>query len=211
MSKLSLYRQFAEKYSGGCGAGICKGASHIVLARGKIPCQVLFVGEAPGESEDALGKPFVGPAGKLLDRIIERAWTIYTARMQIENAAPPTFALTNLVCCIPRKFDKQTEKWSKAIEPDDPSIRQCQPRLAEFIQLCDGASQRLRLIVAVGRLARDYLDQEYRFACKLHRSIPIIDILHPSAILQANVTQQGLEVQRAVIRLSQALEDHVHG
>ena len=39
--------------------------------RGSIPFNVLFVGEAPGESEDVLGFPFVGPAGKLLDHIIK--------------------------------------------------------------------------------------------------------------------------------------------
>jgi uracil-DNA glycosylase len=47
--------------------------SNVVLARGSIPCDILFVGEAPGRSEDALGKPFVGPAGILLDEMIEDA------------------------------------------------------------------------------------------------------------------------------------------
>jgi DNA polymerase len=38
-----------------------------------VPCDVLFIGEAPGESEDAIGIPFIGPAGHLLGRIIDEA------------------------------------------------------------------------------------------------------------------------------------------
>lgn len=41
-----------------------------VFARGSEQAPIVFVGEAPGEDEDAQGKPFVGRAGKLLDRII---------------------------------------------------------------------------------------------------------------------------------------------
>src|SRR3954471_2435855 len=70
--------------------------SNIVLARGQVPCDVLFVGEAPGASEDALAQPFCGPAGHLLDQIVERA-------------LPPivSYAMTNLVCCFPREAKAQ--------------------------------------------------------------------------------------------------------
>lgn len=43
------------------------------IMRGRIPFDVLLVGEAPGESEDLLGEPFVGQAGKLLDHILSHS------------------------------------------------------------------------------------------------------------------------------------------
>lgn len=43
------------------------------IMRGRIPFDLLLVGEAPGESEDTLGYPFVGPAGRLLDYIVTEA------------------------------------------------------------------------------------------------------------------------------------------
>ena len=44
---------------------------HIVFGEGNPKAQLMFVGEGPGADEDATGRPFVGAAGKLLDRIIE--------------------------------------------------------------------------------------------------------------------------------------------
>jgi uracil-DNA glycosylase len=44
---------------------------HIVFGEGNPTAQLMFVGEGPGADEDATGRPFVGAAGKLLDRIIE--------------------------------------------------------------------------------------------------------------------------------------------
>ena len=47
--------------------GLCKTRTNTVFGRGSTSPRILFVGEAPGEQEDLQGKPFVGPAGKLLD------------------------------------------------------------------------------------------------------------------------------------------------
>jgi uracil-DNA glycosylase len=44
-----------------------------VFGEGKAGATVLFVGEQPGDQEDRAGKPFVGPAGRLLDEALERA------------------------------------------------------------------------------------------------------------------------------------------
>ena len=46
---------------------------HVVFGEGDSKARLVFVGEAPGEEEDLQGRPFVGKAGKLLDRLIERA------------------------------------------------------------------------------------------------------------------------------------------
>lgn len=48
------------------------GATQLVFGEGNPDTKVYFLGEAPGFHEDKLGRPFVGQAGKLLDRLIER-------------------------------------------------------------------------------------------------------------------------------------------
>lgn len=155
-----------------------KTRTNIVLARGKIPCDILFCGEAPGASEDILGKPFIGPAGKLLDYIIETA---------IDGQYD--YALTNLIGCIP--IDESGEK---AGQPSMESIRACAPRLVDFIKLC-----KPKLIVHVGALSAKH-------ALDLGQA-STIQILHPAAILRADISTRGLAIQRCVIQLEDALEE----
>jgi DNA polymerase len=50
-----------------------KGGSRAVLGEGPLHPDIAFVGEQPGDQEDLVGKPFVGPAGKLLDKALEEA------------------------------------------------------------------------------------------------------------------------------------------
>ena len=52
------------------GCGLCETRHHVVFGVGKRDADILFVGEGPGEQEDLLGEPFVGPAGKLLDDML---------------------------------------------------------------------------------------------------------------------------------------------
>lgn len=113
---------------------------HVVQVRGKIPCDILFVGEAPGESEDVIGSPFVGPAGQLLDTIIA-------------NAIPNSYklAFTNLVACIPREDDG-----GKATEPDTSCIKACSKRLEELVQLA-----KPKAVVAVGKLAAKHANHSH--------------------------------------------------
>lgn len=172
--------------------------NHIVLARGSIPADVVFVGEAPGTSENDLGQPFIGPAGKLLDQIIERAWRSITDT--------PTFALTNLVACFPRE-----SKEAGTNEPDVAEIKACQPRLAEFIDLCSP-----KLLVAVGGLADTHLAAALPAKTVLsaggrvegHKSLVYwTSIVHPAHIVRAPLAQQGMMLQKAVVVLSNALEE----
>src|SRR5687767_4285986 len=48
-------------------------ATHVVFGRGDPRADVMFVGEQPGDKEDLAGEPFVGPAGQLLDKVMEAA------------------------------------------------------------------------------------------------------------------------------------------
>lgn len=163
---------------------------NIVLARGTVPCQILFIGEGPGKGENVAGQPFVGDAGYLLQKIIDR--TI---------CGQYTYAITNLVCCIPWDVTAGNEKE----DPTDTHVKACAPRLQEFARVCDGHEQSLRLIVCVGGLSRDWLDDKLAGHIPLHRKIPMIDIRHPASILRMNVAQKGLEVQRCMVAISTAL------
>ena len=51
--------------------GLCEGRTHIVFGEGAVDARLVFVGEGPGFEEDKRGVPFVGAAGKLLNKIIE--------------------------------------------------------------------------------------------------------------------------------------------
>lgn len=64
-----------------------------------------------------------------------------------------------------------------------------------------------KLLVAVGKLAEDWLKPGYKHSIKFHARLPIVNILHPAYILRASVAQQGLLVQRTIVQLRNALED----
>ena len=51
---------------------ICKNCTNIVIGRGNLNADILFVGEAPGRNEDLQGLPFVGKAGKNLDELLRK-------------------------------------------------------------------------------------------------------------------------------------------
>jgi len=57
----------------GCGFEPCETATNMVPGEGSPTAQVMLVGEAPGASEDELGRPFVGRAGRLLDELLAEA------------------------------------------------------------------------------------------------------------------------------------------
>ena len=64
----------------GCGFEPCETATNPVPGEGSAEAEVVLVGEAPGGQEDKQGRPFVGSAGKLLDRLLE---SIGLARDQV--------------------------------------------------------------------------------------------------------------------------------
>lgn len=173
---LSLWKRHQSKWRNCNVCQLCEGRTNVVLAKGPLPCDVLFIGEAPGVSEDFLGQPFIGPAGQLLDQQIAEA----TENLGIQ----PRMAFTNLVCCIP--LDGDTGR--KVKEPHKDHIAACKPRLDEFIELAQPAR-----IVAVGDLADKHLNADYK-------------VTHPAAVLRADVVRQSLMYNKAVVMLENALE-----
>jgi DNA polymerase len=151
---------------------------------------VLFIGEGPGESEDVIGKPFVGPAGHLQDHIIAEAFAGRELRR----------AFTNLVGCIPREEGVNT---AKADQPLPEEIRACSPRLIAFVDLCQP-----KLIVCVGKLAGDWLAGRLLKGIKLNLQVPTVEQQHPAAILKTPAAHQNLAYRRAVVVLKMAIEKH---
>lgn len=160
-----------------CNCQLCPYSEHrkkVALVRGTIPCDVLFIGEAPGASEDVLGSPFTGPAGKLLDSIIARASRQYS----------PALAFTNLVGCIPLK-DPQT----RTIQPPNvQAITACRPRLSEIYAIT-GA----KAVICVGALASKYVPDVVDF---LKPGLIADSIIHPASILRLNASQVSMACDR---------------
>lgn len=183
--ELSQWQAHVQKWKGGCGSHVCSSANKVVLAKGKIPCDVLFVGEGPGRSEDVVGRPFVGPAGQLLDLIVERS-----------IPKDVRVAFTNMVCCIPINEHGEVE------EPSDDQVESCQERLEELMQIANP-----KLIVCVGKISQSWLEQGYRHSFKVPTGVKQINITHPAAILRANLAVKGLMVQRSVVTIRTAIEE----
>src|SRR3954451_21584674 len=55
------------------GCHLYQDTTQTVFSKGPVGARLVFVGEQPGDIEDRRGEPFVGPAGKLLDRALEAA------------------------------------------------------------------------------------------------------------------------------------------
>lgn len=70
-ARATTLAQLAEIQSGFEGLDIRRGARNFVFADGNPSARVMILGEAPGEEEDRQGRPFVGRAGQLLDRMFD--------------------------------------------------------------------------------------------------------------------------------------------
>lgn len=188
MPKVSLspWQRHVRDWGGCTRCELSKGRTFVCLARGELPSDILFVGEAPGRSEDlveiapgsGLGTPFVGPAGKLLDSMVAVALGPPGDR--------PRLCFTNLVGCVPLDSDGD-----KAGEPEPRHIKACAPRLAALVAMAGP-----KLIVCVGRLPRRWIDR-----CVPHRDAFAIDIDHPAHILREPPAHRNLMRQRAEVRL----------
>jgi DNA polymerase len=159
-------------------AAVCKGcdlyqrATQTVFGAGKTGSTIMFVGEQPGDQEDLQGKPFVGPAGRLLDKAIVEAG-IERGETYVTNAV---------------KHFKWEPRGKKRLHAK-PSARQsaaCRPWLEAEI-----AVVKPRLIVALGATAAQSLLGN-SFKLTQHRGelihsnwpAPVMATVHPSGILR---------------------------
>ena len=195
---LTPYQKHRAKWKSCTLCPLCETRQNVVLAKGQIPCDVLCIGEAPGASEDSIGTPFCGPAGHLLDKAIAEASSPLVlggspagpnhilARFELR------LAFTNLVACIPLGEDGDKVK-----EPPPKSIEACSERLDEFIRMCHP-----RLIVAVGKLPTKWLPKLYPTLMT-----PVLEIIHPAAILRSEIHSQTLLFRRCVVSLADAFAE----
>lgn len=145
---------------------------HKVFTRGVLPCDILFAGEAPGQTEDATGWPFVGRSGKLLEEWINCA----TADMAV------SYAVTNTVLCRP------TDKIGGVNRAPTPKeITNCTPRLAEFVLIANP-----RAVVTLGKPAMEHVTRLQLAA--LH-GLPLLHLRHPAYILRNGGSGSWMDTQ----------------
>lgn len=203
-TKLTLFQQHKERWKDCTRCTLHHGRKRVVFCRGDIPCDVLFVGEAPGKSEDVLGLPFVGPAGKLLDSIISQALgdcgKITLGKDGQEIIVRPRWAFTNLVSCIPLNEDGD-----KTSEPEAQEIKSCAPRLSELVRIC-----KPRLIIRVGQLAAKSIIGQAQFGnCEWlgDKFMEFATIDHPAYILRQSAAHKPLLIRKAVVLINNAYQE----
>ena len=162
-------------------------ATQTVFGEGKRRAKVLFIGEQPGNDEDLQGRPFVGPAGRLLDQALEESGI---DRRQ-------TY-VTNVV-----KHFKWEPRGKRRIhkKPNSTEIEACRPWLEAEI-----AAVKPRVIVCLGATAaQTLLGREFRVSRQRGQPIPsplahtVIATVHPSSILRAPDEQsRRSEMQRFI-------------
>lgn len=140
------------------------GATHLVFGDGAADADLMFIGEAPGEEEDRQGLPFVGPAGQVLNNLLNK---LGLRREEVY--------ITNVV--------KSRPPGNREPEPDE--IAACLPFLKQQIQ-----AVRPRVIVTLGRVATQALLGTKEPLTKLrgrwqrYNHIRVMPTFHPSYLLR---------------------------
>lgn len=155
-----------------------KNATQAVFGEGRVTARIVLIGEQPGDREDLAGKPFVGPAGKLLDRALQKAG--------VERAA--TY-VTNAVKHF--KFEPRGKRRIHK-KPSDQEISACQHQwLDQELRLIEP-----ELVVAMGATAaravfgkataigknRGHVIKDATLANEL--TVDVLVTVHPSYLLR---------------------------
>lgn len=155
------------------GCDLYKNAIQTVFGEGRVRSDLMLVGEQPGDAEDRAGKPFVGPAGKLLDKALEAAG-IERRRVYVTNAV---------------KHFKWEPKGKRRLhkKPSAREIAACRPWLEAEIGVIKPT-----VIVALGATgAQTLLGKDFRVTQQRGESIDsplaphVMATVHPSSILRA--------------------------
>lgn len=158
----------------GCQAcDLWKLGTQTVFGEGAERAQLMLVGEQPGDKEDVAGRPFVGPAGRVLDEALEEAG--------IDRSS---VYLTNAV-----KHFKWEERGKRRLHkrPDAAEVAACRPWLDREIELV-----RPRVVVCLGATAAQaLLGRSFRVTRQRGEMFPqpeghvLTATVHPSSILRA--------------------------
>ena len=166
----------------GCTAcDLHKTGTQTVFGEGAHTADVMFVGEQPGDKEDLQGKPFVGPAGKLLDKALEEAGI---DRSQVY--------VTNVV-----KHFKWQARGKRRIhqKPNWQEIAACRPWLEAELDVVQP-----RVLVCLGATAAQaLLGRDFRVSRSRGEPVEsdlaehVVATVHPSAILRADEREREFE------------------
>ncbi len=143
---------------------LCKTRTKFVFGDGNGHADIMFVGEAPGRDEDLQGIPFVGRAGKLLNRMLG----------QINLERGDVYIANILKCRPPNNRD-----------PLPAEVNECIPYLHKQIELIQP-----KIMIALGRVAAQNLLQNKNTLGSMrkkvwhYRDIPMIVTYHPAYILR---------------------------
>ena len=171
-----------------------RNATQTVFGEGSAKASVVFIGEQPGDQEDLQGHPFVGPAGKLLDRCLSEAG-LDRGQIYVTNAV--------------KHF-----KWEPAgkrrlhKKPSAREIAACRPWLEAELHLIQP-----RLVVALGATAAQTLmGPSFRVTKERGRFITtewakcFTATVHPSSLLRARPEEREKEIQQFVADLRKVAE-----
>jgi DNA polymerase len=166
---LSALREAAA----GCrGCDLWRKATQTVFGEGPEHARMMLVGEVPGDREDREGRPFVGPAGRELDRALEEAG-IDRADVYVTNAV---------------KHFRFEERGKRRIhqKPDAGQIRACRPWLRAEIDVIRPTA----LVLLGATAAKSLLGSTFRLMAERGRPLDcdlapvVLATIHPSAILR---------------------------
>jgi len=157
---------------------------HLVFGEGDPDAALMFIGEAPGEDEDLSGRPFVGRAGQLLDRMI--------AAMSLRRE---DVYIANVVKCRPPGNETPTEEESAT----------CGPFVLRQVEIIQP-----RIVVSLGACATHYLlggkDPMRVLRGSVHRwrGMLLIPTYHPSFLLRSPSYKKEtwLDLQKAMALLN---------
>src|SRR5262245_11453185 len=176
-----------------------KRATQTVFGEGEVSARIMLVGEQPGHEEDLAGRPFVGPAGRLLDRALGAAGI---DRRQVY--------VTNIVKHFKWKPDEGTGKRRIHERPNQGEVEACRPWFEQELWLV-----RPRTVVCLGVTAasaflrrRVTLSAIRGQALASPEGLRAFVTIHPSAILRIqDAAAREEEMQRFVRDLRTVAED----
>ena len=145
-----------------CALG--KTRTNLVFGVGNREADLMFVGEAPGQAEDEQGIPFVGAAGKLLDRYL----------FAVDIPRDSVYIANILKCRPPRNRDPLPEEENACIGYLREQVKLIQPKII----VCLGRISAMRLISPDYRITRDH----GQFVRK--GGILMTSVYHPAALLR---------------------------
>lgn len=147
-----------------------------VIGFGNLAAPILAIGEAPGPAERALGEPFVGPSGKLLDA----ACVLAGVARQAE------WYTTNTIACFPRTLESANDFRI----PTNTELRNCSPRIWELMDMM--LDKNLKGVILIGKTADGFYSREIPDAFP---GVPltISSIEHPASLLRKGIHDGATE------------------